>query len=108
MGSSFTGGDDGGVCVGIGSDFGRDLSGSDRGVVAAGADASAPGTKPGAFCAGASAASMFPTLPRGDCIGLVVGYGCDLDLCGRLLERMVPASVTGFILCGICGGKCSI
>ena len=73
-----------GFCVGIGSDFGRDLSGSDRGVVAAGvgasqekADASAPGTKPGAF-AEASAAKIFPTLPRGDCfgfggIGLVVG-----------------------------------
>ena len=99
-GSSFVGGVCWGFCVGIGSDFGRDLSGSDRGVVAAGADASAPGTKPGAF-AEASTASIFPTLPRGDCFGLVVGYGCDLDLCGRLLERMVPASVTGFSLCGV-------
>ena len=97
-----------GGCVGIGSDFGRDLSGSDRGVVAAGADASAPGTKPGAFCAEASAASIFPTLPRGDCFGLVVGYGCDLVLCERLLERIVLASVTGLILCSMVGGKCKL
>ena len=120
-GNAFTGGVDLGGCVGFGRVLGRDFSGMDRGVVGAGgwlywtsqekadasAFASAPGTKPGAF-AEASAASIFPTLPRGDCFGLVVGYGCDLDVCGRLLERMVPASVTGFILCWICGGKCKI
>ena len=82
-GSAFVGGVWRGFCVGIGSDFGRDLSGMDRGVVGVGgwlywtsqekadasAFASAPGTKPGAFAV-ASAASICPTLPRGVSLGL--------------------------------------
>ena len=84
------------------------MSGSERGVVAAGAEASASGTKPDAFWAEASAASNFPTLPRGASFGFEVGGGCGLVLCGRRLERSVLATVTGFILCSLVGGEVAV